>query len=157
MIKKRILYLFGFLFALSLFLSLEQVKAHNPSSMTLDYNRSSETLSVTITHSSENFNAHYIFEVIVMIGDTKVINQSYSSQPNNTFTYGYYISAGPLEILNYIIDVSARCTQGGIITNTIFVASNPQSEGIPGFAGLWFIIAASMIISIVFVNKKIKK
>ena len=60
MVKKKILYLIGFLFVISLLISIGQVKAHNPSNMTLEYDLSNETLSVTISHTSGNFNTHYI-------------------------------------------------------------------------------------------------
>ncbi len=156
--KKKILFLIGFLIVLSLFLSFGQVKADNPTSMTVEYDQSIETLNVTISHSSENFNTHYIFEVIVTVNGVQLINQSYTSQPSNTFMYSYYLNSGPLEILNFIIEVTAQCTQAGIITRVIKVGQVDQpSEGIPGFIGLWFIMGASMIALIVFNNKKLKK
>lgn len=51
MIKRRILYLFGFTLFLSLFLPSGQVKAHDPYSMTLEYDMSSETLSFYICNN----------------------------------------------------------------------------------------------------------
>lgn len=157
MSEKKFLYLFGFFFFLFLFLPFGQVKAHDPFSMTLEYNMSSETLSVTISHSSEDFNTHYIYEVIVIVGAVQVYDQSYTSQPSNAFTYNYYISAGPLELLYYVITVSARSTQGGVLTRTISVNRNQPSGEIPGFIGLWVIIGASTITLIVFNYKKLKK
>ncbi len=77
--KKKNLFLIGFFFVLSLFLSFGQVKADNPTSMTVEYDESIETLSVTISHSSVNFNTHYIFEVIVTVNSVQLINQSYTS------------------------------------------------------------------------------
>ena len=79
------------------------------------------------------------------------------SQPSNTFTYSYYLDSGPLEILNWVIEVTARCTQAGIITQTITVNYFQPSEGIPGFMGLWFFIGISTITLIVFSYKKLKK
>jgi len=156
-VKKKIQNLIGFFFALSLLFSFGQVKAHNPYNMTLEYEESSETLSVIISHLSGDFNMHYIFEVIITINGVLVINQSYTSQPNNTFTYNYYIDSKPLEILYFIIEVTARCTQAGIITRSIHIGQTGQpSEGIQGFIGLWFIIGVSTITLIVLINKKLK-
>ena len=154
MIKKKILYLIGFLFAISLLLSVGQVKAHNPSNMTLEYNSGNETLSVTISHTSGNFNTHYIFEVIGTLNGSQAINQSYTSQPSNTFTYHYNLTASAGDA----IQVTARCTQAGIITRSITVGGPAQpDETIPGFIGFWFIIGASTITLLVLINKKLKK
>ena len=158
MVKKRNISLIGFLFVLSLLFSFGQVKAHNPSNMTLEYNESSETLSVTISHSSGDFNTHYIFEVIVTTDDIQMINQTYTSQPSNVFTYNYFIAAWPLEILSFVLEVTARCTQDGIISRSITIGQRAHvSEAIPGFKGLWLIISASTIIIITIFNKKLKK
>ncbi len=158
MVKKLFLYLFGSLFVVSLFLSFGPAKANNPSSMTLEYSENTELLNVTISHSSVDFNTHYIFEVIVTMDGFQIYNQSYTSQPSNVFTYSYYIDATPLELLSYIIEVTARCTQTGIITRSITIGQLAHiPETIPGFAGLWFIISASMMALIVINNKKLRK
>lgn len=151
MVKNRILYLIGFLFGITLLLSIGQVQAHNPSSMTLAYNSSSETLSVTITHTSENFNTHYIFEVIGTVNGSLAINGSYTSQPSNTFTYNYNISANSGDI----IEVTARCTQAGIITRSITVGQS--NDLIDGFFAFWVVTGVSAIMMIVIINKKLKK
>ena len=159
--KKRVLLLFGLIFFISLFLPFGQVRAHDPYSMTLEYDMSSENLSVTISHQSEDFNTHYIYEVIVIVGAVQVYSQSYTSQPSNTFTYDYYVSNGPLELLYYVISVTARSTQGGVITQTITVNKNQPSGSMPEIAGLSIIIGVSMIIlistSILLIKRKLKK
>lgn len=161
MIKRRILYLFGFTLFLSLFLPSGQVKAHDPYSMTLEYDMSSETLSVTISHSSGDFSTHYIYEVTVIVGAVQVYSQSYTSQPSNTFTYNYYVSNGPLELLYYVINVTARSTQVGIITRIISVNRNQPSGSMPEIAGFGIIIGISTIIlistSILLIKRKLKK
>jgi hypothetical protein len=151
MIKKNKLYLIGFLFALSFLFSIGQVKAHNPSSMTLEYNSGNETLSVTISHSSGNFNTHYIFEVNITLNGGQAIDQGYTSQPSNTFTYNYNLTA----MAGNVIEVTARCTQAGIITRSLTVGQ--PNEVIPGFIGLWIFMGVSMIILISLINKKLKK
>jgi len=151
MIKKNKLYLIGFLFALSLLFSIGQVKAHNPSNMTLEYNSGTETLSVTISHSSANFNTHYIYEVNVTVNGGPGVDQGYTSQPSNTFTYNYNLTA----MAGNVIEVYARCTQAGIITRSLTVGQ--PDEEIPGFIGLWIFMGVSMIILISLINKKLKK
>lgn len=153
--KRRLLYFIGFLFILSLIFSIKQVKADNPSNMTLEYSESSEILSVTISHSSEDFNTHYIFEIIIIMDGFQIYNQSYVSQPSNEFTYFYYIEATPLELLSFEIEVRARCTQTGTITQTITIGQRAHvPKTIPGFSGFWLIIGSSMIILVVIKNKK---
>ncbi|MFX0011466.1 MAG: hypothetical protein ACFE9R_14230 [Candidatus Hermodarchaeota archaeon] len=151
MVKKRILYLIGFLFGITLLSSIGQAQAHNPSSMILVYNSSSETLSVTITHTSANFNTHYIFEVIGTVNGSLAINGSYTSQPSNTFTYNYNLTASAGDT----IEVTARCTQAGIITRSITVGQ--PNDAIDGFFAFWVVIGVSAITMIIIINKKLKK
>ena len=87
-----------------------------------------------------------------------IINQSYTSQPSNVFTYNYFIDARPLELLSFVIEVTARCTQGGIITQSITIGQRAHvSEPIPGFTGIWVVIGFSTITLIVFKYQKLKK
>jgi hypothetical protein len=150
MFKKKIIYLMGILLAVGLLLTIRNVNAHNPSNMTLVYNSGTETLSVTITHTSANFNSHYIFEVIGTANGGQAINGSYTSQPSNTFTYNYNVTA----MIGDIIEVTARCTQAGIITRSITVGQ--PTEAISGYAGLLLIIGVSTIILIAIISKKLK-
>ena len=140
----------GILFAISLLISIGNVNAHNPSNMILEYNSSTETLSVTITHTSSNMNSHYIYEVIGTVNGGQAINESYASQPSNTFTYNYIVNATSDDI----IEVTARCTQAGIITRSITVGQ--PTEGISGYISLFLIIGASTIVLIAFKVKKLK-
>ena len=119
--------------------------------MTLEYNSGTETLSVTISHSSGNFNTHYIYEVNATVNGGQGVDQGYTSQPSNTFTYNYNLIASAGDV----IQVTARCTQAGIITRSLTVGQ--PDEAIPGFIGLWFITGVSMIILISLINKKLKK
>lgn len=150
MVRKKTLYLFGILFFISIFLTFGQVKAHNPSSMTLAYNSNNDTLSVTISHSSGNFNTHYIFEVNITLNGGQAVDQGYTSQPSNTFTYDYILIAMDGDI----IEVTARCNQAGIITRAITVGQ--PTEEIPGFIGLLFIVGASTIMVVTLIRKKVK-
>ena len=140
----------GILFAVGLLLTVGNVNAHNPSNMILEYNSSSETLSVTITHTSSNLNSHYIFEVIGTVNGGQAINESYTSQPSNTFTYDYIVTA----INGEVIEVTARCTQAGIITRSITVGQ--PAEVISGYASLLLVIGVSSMILIAIIRKKLK-
>ena len=156
--KKKIFYLIGLIFTLSYLLSIGQAKAHNPSDMILDYDENLETLRVTITHPSENLNTHYIFEVIVIVDGVLQYNQSYSSQPNTTFTYYFYIDSSPLEILKFRIEVSARCTQDGSITRSITVLEPEGSlQNIPGYEDLWITSCVGVITLILYKKRKLKR
>ena len=150
MYNKKIIYLMGILFAVGLLLTVGNVNAHNPSNMILEYNSSSETLSVTITHTSSNLNSHYIFEVIGTVNGGQAINESYTSQPSNTFTYDYIVTA----INGEVIEVTARCTQAGIITRSITVGQ--PAEVISGYASLLLVIGVSSMILIAIIRTKLK-
>lgn len=149
MVRKRILYLFGILIFISGLLPLGQVKAHNPSNMILGYDIVDDTLHVVISHSSEDFNTHYIFEIIVTRNGARVVNSSRTSQPSDEFTYmvGFAANNGDL------IAVTARCTQNGTITRSITVGQ--QYKSLPGFVGLLFVIGVSTIIMIAVFYKNL--
>ena len=148
MVRKRILFLFGILVFISPLLTLGQVKAHNPSNMILGYDVVDDTLHVVIFHPSEDFNTHYIFEVNVTLNGDPVVSSSHTSQLHNSSTYRYGFAANTGDL----IAVTARCTQGGIITRSITIGQ--ENVNIPGFIGLLFIIGVSMIIMVsVFYRK----
>ena len=148
MVKKKILYLIGFLFVISLLISIGQVKAHNPSNMTLEYDLSNETLSVTISHTSGNYNTHYIFEVDAAVNGCQKLNENYTSQPSNRFTYNYNLTASGGDV----IEVYAFCTEGGIFIRSITVEQ--PAESIPGNIGIWLLIGAFAIIFLVAIKKR---
>ena len=150
MFKKNIVYLMGFLFAVSLLITIGNVNAHNPSNMTLEYNSNTNMLSVTITHTSSNFNSHYINEVIGTKNGGQAINESYTSQPSNTMMYEYSVNA----VSGDVIQVTATCTQAGIITRSITVGE--PAEVISGYASLLLIIGVSTIILITIIRKKLE-
>ena len=154
MVEKKNLYLLGFLLLFSILIQNGQVKSHNPSSMILEYDKEAEILGVTITHDSENFTTHYIFELIGIINHNLVINESFTSQQSNTFKINYYLPVVVLDVLTYTIEFTARCTQGGIITETLLVDVFPPSKGIPGFLGFLLLFGVS---TIALISKKLKK
>ena len=150
MVRKKTLYLFGILIFISVLLTPGQVKAHNPSNMILGYDVIDDALHVVIFHSSEDFNTHYIFEVNITLNGDSVVSSSHTSQPSNSSTYRYGFAANNGDV----IEVTARCTQGGIITRSITIGQ--PTEAIPGFIGLWFVVGASTILMIILIKKKVK-
>lgn len=150
MFKKRIAYLMGIFFALSLLITIGNVNAHNPSNMTLEYNSTTNMLSVTITHTSANFNSHYINQVTGTKNGGQVISESYTSQPSNTMIYEYSVNATSGDV----IQVTAICTQAGIITRSITVGQ--PDEVISGYTSLLLVIGASSLILIAIIKKKLK-
>lgn len=114
--------------------------------MILGYDTLDDTIHVVISHSSEDFNTHYIFEINITLNDGFIRSFTQSSQPSASFTriFGFNFNNGDL------IAVTARCTQGGIITRSITVG-----ESIPGFIGLLFIIGVSMIMMIAVFYKRL--
>jgi hypothetical protein len=149
-VRKRILHLFGILIFVSVLLTLGQVKAHNPSNMILGYDVIDDTLHVVIFHPSEDFNTHYIFEVNVTLNGDPVVSSSHTSQLSNSSTYRYGFAANNGDL----IAVTARCTQGGIITRSITIGQ--ENLNIPGFIGLLFIFGVSTITVVILIKRKLK-
>jgi len=150
MVRKKTLYLFGILIFISVLLTPGQVKAHNPSNMILGYDVIDDTLHVVIFHPTEDFNTHYIFDVNISLNGDWIMSHGPTGWPGNstTFRYGFAANNGD------VIEVTARCTQGGIITRSITIGR--PNEDIPGCIGLWFVVGASTILMITLIKKKVK-
>lgn len=149
MVRKRNSFLFGILVFISLLLTLGQVKAHNPSNMILGYDVVDDDLHVVIFHPSEDLNTHYIFEISVTLNGDPVVSGGYLSQPSDSYSYGFGFAANNGDL----IEVTARCTQGGIITRSITIGQ--ENVNIPGFIGLLFIIGVSTIILVTLFYRKL--
>ncbi|UCE36149.1 MAG: hypothetical protein JSW00_11420 [Thermoplasmata archaeon] len=115
-VKKRILFLITLLFLLILL--SQRAQAHPPSSMALEYDYSTQTLNVTISHSVGDPNSHYVESVEILKNDVESITTDYTSQPStSTISYTYDISASDGD--NF--EVTATCNQFGSITEEIQV------------------------------------
>ena len=149
MVRKRIIFLLGILVFIAPLLTLGQVKAHNPSNMILGYDFVDDSLHVVIDHPTEDLYTHYIFEVNVTLNGNFIASSGRSSQYYNSSTFRYSITAN----FGDLIAVTARCTQGGIITRSITIGQ--ENVNIPGFVGLLIIIGVSTIIMIAIFYKKL--
>jgi hypothetical protein len=155
MIKKRIIFLIAIVSLICITSATLNVKAHNPAYVNLSYNSNSEVLVVTISHEVSNTSSHYIDSVYITVNGSMVVDELYTSQPQNTFVYMYYFTANE----GARIQVTATCNLGGDITECIIVGNGscPQTIDIPGYYGIMLIIAISAIILSMITFKNIKK
>lgn len=155
MIKKRIVFLIAIVSLIYITFATLNVKAHNPASVNLSYNSNSEVLIVTIVHETSNPSSHYINSVYITVNGNMVVDELYTSQPQNTFVYMYYFTANECDR----IQVTANCNVGGDNTEYIIVGNGScvQTIDIPGYYGIMLIIAISAIILSMITFKNIKK
>lgn len=144
-----------YLFILSIFLTVccSLAYAHSPSSMTAEYNSVTEQLTVEINHQVSNPNTHYVNNIVVTLNGETEVDQSYSSQPDSSFTYTFediYAEEGDQ------IEVTANCNQGGLITDQLTVGSDTTSDSdddssTPGFE---LILVFASVISVFFIYRR---
>ena len=84
-----------------------------PEDSQLRYNKSTQTLLVTITHKSMLKGSHFIKYVEVRKNNNIVSIETYESQPAGTFTYSYRVPA----IEDDLITVTATCSRGDTRTS----------------------------------------
>lgn len=107
----------GVVFLLALtFLVSPPAAAHAPQKVVLAYDAAAQTLSVTVTHT--RFSAgHYIDKIEIRKNGAVVAVQDYKSQPGETFTYAYKVSA----VKGDQLEVKATCNKFGSDTEKIIV------------------------------------
>jgi hypothetical protein len=140
MASKRSITLLGILTLTLGLLPLVELKAHNPSNMAFGYNFDDEIFQVRIFHPSENLTTHYIFEINVTLNGNFAVSGDYTSQPSESYIYSFGLAVN----FGDLISVTARCTQGGIITVSSTLPQEPLS--LPGFIGLFLILLIFPII-----------
>lgn len=144
----QIILVFGMLTLCSM-----SVNGHSPSSMTAEYSSVTEQLTVEINHQVSNPNTHYVNNIEVTLNGETEIDQSYSSQPDSSFTYTFedmYADEGDE------IEITAICNQGGSITEQITVGSDITSgsdddSSTPGFE---LILVFASVIAVFFIFKR---
>ncbi len=101
-------------------------QAHAPGDVKCSYDAASQTLQVTITHSSPIPTSHYIKNVEIRKDKKVIVSQDYKSQPEApAFSYSYRIQLAPGDVL----DVKATCNLWGSKTVKYTVpAANPASK-----------------------------
>jgi hypothetical protein len=104
----------------AVFLSFNTASAHEPSSVNLSYDLSSQTLSVTVGHYTYDVTIDYIDSVEVKINGKPNNIFNYTSQKDKnmaSFSYEIEAKAGDL------IEVTATSKMGGSKTSSITVGS----------------------------------
>ncbi|HOS97012.1 MAG TPA: hypothetical protein PLR71_02490 [Deltaproteobacteria bacterium] len=80
--------------------------AHPPAEVRLSYDAASQTLTVTITHSTIIPSWHYVKQVEIVKNGAPVSSNKYESQPGKTsFTYTFAVPAAPGDVL----EVTCTC------------------------------------------------
>jgi hypothetical protein len=105
---------------ISLILISSGAYANPPDDMILEYDSTTSTLEVTITHPTLDPNTHYIYKVDISVNGELYLSEEYTSQPtSDIFTYSYIVIANA----NDEISVTAICNLFGSITRTLTVPS----------------------------------
>ena len=104
----------------TVFLSFSTASAHDPSSVNLNYDLSSQTLSVTIGHYTYDVTIDYIDSVVVKINGKLNNTFNYTSQyDKNVAAFSYKIEAKTGDL----IEVTATSKMGGSKTSIRTVGS----------------------------------
>jgi desulfoferrodoxin (superoxide reductase-like protein) len=92
--------------------------ATSPQDVKLEYDASTQMLTVTITHPSSFPNYHYIKYVEIKKNGVDVMKNTYKNPPDQaTFTYTYKVPATEYEEL----EVTATCSMYGYKTVNLTV------------------------------------
>jgi OOP family OmpA-OmpF porin len=96
-----------------------------PKSVDLIYDMNTQTLSVTINHSTLLASMHYIKYIEIKKNGETISKNKYSTQTGSIFTYTYNISAEKGDVF----EVTATCNLWGHKTSTlVVVAAAPVAE-----------------------------
>jgi hypothetical protein len=108
------------------------VLAHTPAGVVVSYDETTGDLGVAITHQVDNPATHYVKHVTVRQGNTVLIDQSYTSQPDTSaFTYRYNLPQ--LKGSSGEIRVDTDCNIGGSRSGTLTLGATTVA-GTPGSA-----------------------
>lgn len=128
------------------------VRAHPASNVELDFNSSTNTLTVSISHIVDDNTTHYIVTVLISVNGSVDQSLSYSSQPDLAFfIYEYTVITND----GSTIRVAATCIEGGTFTATL--GGTPVDPGIPGFMGFYLVLIVSVITMLTLIRRKLKK
>ena len=151
MAKRNLFYFLSIFFIIFLSIASVNARAHPPSGMTVDYNSSTDILTVDITHGVEDNTTHYVISVIVSVNGSIVQSHAYTSQPDIAFfTYEYTVVTNE----GSTIKVTATCSEGGSLSRTL--GGETPGGGIPGYIGLYLVLSISVITLLTLIRKKLK-
>jgi len=152
--KKKTYYFISVFFIVFLTIAGINVRAHPPDDMSLEYNSSTNTLKVSISHVVSDNTSHYVDSVVVRVNESIDQTESYTSQPDLVnFSYEYTVITNN----GSTIQVTATCSQGGSITRTLGGESTPTDGTIPGYIGLYLVLVVSVITLLTIIRKKLKR
>jgi hypothetical protein len=77
---KRMIVLGMVLITLMISFPASRVSAHPPANVSLDYNFSTQVLTVSVSHSVSNVNTHYIEQIVIEKNSVQVDSRDYTSQ-----------------------------------------------------------------------------
>lgn len=118
------------------------VSAHAPSTMQLEYDSSSQTLQVTLTHDVSDVTTHYVYRIQITINGADIITKEYEGQPTDSqFTYTFQIPVSPGDV----IEVTAECNLGGSITERLEVGTTRTTAAETEVPKLWPLHAGFMV------------
>lgn len=128
--------------------------AHSPSNMVLQYDMSTQTLGVTITHNVVDPEKHYIYKVEIKKNGQTSESSTYTNQLNYiSFTYTYQVNATKGDSF----EVTASCILGGSLTKQLTVGSagqNGENTSTPGFE-IILVLFATLVMLILYQRRKI--
>jgi hypothetical protein len=108
-----------FLFFIFCFFYPQLVNAHPPESVQLEYDSSSQTLKVMITHDTSSPDKHFVQSVVIVRSGIIVSTANYNSQPEkSSFTYSY--DDLPAQDGD-TFDVTVSCSISGNKTGTLSI------------------------------------
>jgi hypothetical protein len=121
MVNRKKIVVLGVLLTLVLTTQISVADAHTPGPMSLEYDISTDILTVTVTHVTTDVNTHYIYEIVVFknsiqVGIMPYTNQSDSSGVTETFT----ILASDGDVLS----ATAKCSVSGQVTEEITISDS---------------------------------
>jgi hypothetical protein len=124
--------------------------------MTLVYELSSHTLSVTVFHSVGDLNTHYIEYVTINKNGVFETDRNYTSQAS---------AAAYLDVFNIdavqgdVLQVTAYCNQGGQIIDQVTVSGGLQTQpqpNIPGFPLAGILIGLVLASGLILIRRRQK-
>ncbi|TXT58198.1 MAG: conserved exported protein of unknown function [Promethearchaeota archaeon] len=136
--------------ACTISISTNEALANPPSITDMNYDSSTNTLSVSFSHIVDNPSSHYIESVEIKVNGEGVLTKTYTSQPGNSFTYEYTIEANSGDT----IEIIAICIISGQDSDTLNIEDTTDGDNgnggqngdvtIPGFIGLGLISMLSI-------------
>jgi hypothetical protein len=120
----RVILIGSFIIAAVVFLTLQPgvAGAHTPSSVMLTYDLPSQTLQVTITHTRFS-DSHYINKLEIKKNGNLVSLKEYKSQPAETFTYPFKVTA----VAGDILEVKTSCSKFGSKSEKLTVGQSGKT------------------------------